>query len=220
MTVEEKGLSLRGQMRILLRAALIIVLSIASTIVSFPRVVSGGWGSNVVGGQQSEELWEVAITRHGFPFRWYSTYRYTLGGQLETETFEFHSRLFTIDTITYITVYSVIATFTLWAYRAHAKVKVSKFQFLALVVISFLICGIIIGIDDILGIKDRLEQFYWIAENTHSGMVGWFIERDESQLYQKQTILMGLVGLTALIIVSSMLIKRKLRTRLFFSVDA
>ena len=88
--------------------------------------------------------------------------------------------------------------------------KVSKFQFVALVLISVLICGIIIVIFDISGIKAELDHLYWIAENTHSGMVQTLIERTESLLYQRQTILMGLAGLTALIIVSSMLIKRKL----------
>ena len=116
MTGEEKGLSLRGYMRILLIAVLIIVLSIASTIVSFLRIATYGWQSDLVG-IPAEEFWEVAITRHGFPFGWYAIIRYTLGGQLETETFEFRSEVFIIDTIIYATVYSVIATFILWAYR-------------------------------------------------------------------------------------------------------
>lgn len=116
MTVEVKGLSLRGYMRILLIAVLIIVFSIASTIISFPRVVSSGWCSDLVG-IPPEEFWEVTIIRHGFPFGWYAIIRHTLGGQLETETFEFCSEVFIIDTIIYATVYSVIATFILWAYR-------------------------------------------------------------------------------------------------------
>jgi len=84
-------------------------------------------------------------------------------------------------------------------------VKVSKFQFVALVLISVLICGIIIVIFDISRMKAELDRLYWIAENTHSGMVQTLIERTESLLYQRQTILMGLAGLTALIIVSSIL---------------
>ena len=85
-----------------------------------------------------------------------------------------------------------------------------SYVFVALVLIGVLICGIIIVIFDISRIKAVLDQLYWVAENTHSGMVGIMIEYAESQLYQRQTILMGLAGLAALIIVSLMLIKRKL----------
>ena len=129
MTVEEKGLSLRGYMRILLIAVLIIALSIASTIVSFLRIISYGWQSDLVG-IPAEEFWEVAITQHGFPFGWYAIIRYTLGGQLETETFEFRSEVFIIDTIIYIIVYSVIATFILWGHRKgmHAKLLTKRWK--------------------------------------------------------------------------------------------
>ena len=113
MTVVEKGSSLRGHKRILLIAVLIIVLSITSTVVSFLHIRSYGWGTDVRG-LPAEELWEFAITQHGYPAGWYSIIRYTLGGQLESERFEFRPEPFIMDTVIFIIIYSLIATFILW----------------------------------------------------------------------------------------------------------
>lgn len=97
---------------LLLIAVLIVVLSITSTIVSFLRIRSYGWGTDRRG-ITPEEIKEVAITQHGFPFGWYAIIRYTSGGELESETFEFRSDAFIWNTILYIVMYSVIATFIL-----------------------------------------------------------------------------------------------------------
>jgi hypothetical protein len=86
----------------------------------------------------------------------------------------------------------------------------SRFRFVAFVLISVLICGIVITVHDLFLIKVRLDKLHWWAENSHSFMAPIMIEIVESKLYQKQMILTGLMGLTALTIVSLMLIRRKL----------
>ena len=85
-----------------------------------------------------------------------------------------------------------------------------SYVFVTLVLISVLICGIIIVIFDISRITAKLDELHWYAENSHSFMAPIMIEIVEAKLYQKQMILMSLVSLTALILVSLMLIKSKL----------
>jgi hypothetical protein len=126
MKVEEKGLSLRGYMRILLIAVLIIPLSIASTMVSFFRSVSYGWCWPDVRGTPPEELQEITIIQRGFPYGYYSIIRHTVGGQLETEKFEFHSEAFIMDIVIYIITYSVIAAFILWRHRKGTHAYISN----------------------------------------------------------------------------------------------
>jgi hypothetical protein len=70
--------------------------------------------------------------------------------------------------------------------------KVSKFRLVVLVLICALICTITVVCIDIWKIKADLDNLYWIAENTHSGMVWLFIERIESLLYQRLMLLMVL----------------------------
>jgi len=86
----------------------------------------------------------------------------------------------------------------------------SKFQFVALALISVLICGIVIAVRDVFLTMVKLDELHWVAENTPSFMAPIMIEIVESKFYQRQMILMGLVGLTILTIVGLTLIRRKL----------
>lgn len=82
--------------------------------------------------------------------------------------------------------------------------KMSKFRIAVLALICALICAIVVFCIDIWKIKAELDHLYWIAENTHSGMVGAFIERAESLLHQRlmfltilwvALIIMSLIGI-------------------------
>ncbi|UCE29149.1 MAG: hypothetical protein JSV85_07870 [Candidatus Bathyarchaeota archaeon] len=191
-------------MRILWIAVLVIVLSFASAFLSYPRVVSSGWRTRSA--SRRAEFTGEHITWHGFPFAWYSTCKYTVKGQLETETFEFYSEAFIVDTIIYLTIYSVLAASILRAYRERAKLSVSGLQFIALVSIGVLICGIIISIYRISCLEAELDRLHFIREApVIASMVDWAIEGTESWLHQEQTIVMSLIGLTALIVASSKL---------------
>ena len=78
----------------------------------------------------------------------------------------------------------------------------SKFRFAVLVLICALICTIVVFCIDIWKIKAELDHLYWIAENTHSGMVWLFIERTESLLHQR---LMLLTILGVVLIITSLI---------------
>ena len=66
---------------------------------------------------------------------------------------------------------------------------------------------------DIWKTKAELDNLYWIAENTHSGMVGFVIEEVESMLHQRVTLLAGLTFLTvSTILVMSLLILKHRQT--------
>ena len=82
-------------------------------------MVEGGWGSDVVGIPE-EEVWEVRITRHGFPYGWYAIIIYTVGGHIEEVTTEFRSEPFIVDIMIYIFLYSLMVGFILWLYRLYA----------------------------------------------------------------------------------------------------
>lgn len=88
--------------------------------------------------------------------------------------------------------------------RRNEKLKMSKFRIAVLALICALICAIVVFCIDIWKIKAELDHLYWIAENTHSGMVGAFIERAESLLHQRlmfltilwvALIIMSLIGI-------------------------
>jgi hypothetical protein len=91
-------------------------------------------------------------------------------------------------------------------------VKLSRLESVALisikVVISVLILSIVIVSYDAFWTKHSLDQICLVKESKFSYWYGPAIEEFELQLHQELTLVMGFVGLTVLIIVGLMLIKR------------
>lgn len=73
------------------------------------------------------------------------------------------------------------------------------------VVVASILCILIFAAAivcvNIWNLKSELDYLYWVAENTHSGMVGWAIEHGESMLRQKLMELTLLVGVTTTLVI-------------------
>jgi len=94
--------------------------------------------------------------------------------------------------------------------KERIRTKVSKFTIVIsvlVVVVVALVCAIASVYIDILRIRAQLDNFYWIAENTHSGGVRIAIDELEARLHQKVTVLTVLAVVATLIIASLILIK-------------
>ena len=85
--------------------------------------------------------------------------------------------------------------------------KVSKFKVVVSVLLVAMVavaCNIAFVVKVIWRLQGQLKKLYWIAENTHSGVVGWAIDFTEEALEQKLTHLKILVVAMAVLVVSLM----------------
>ena len=83
------------------------------------------------------------------------------------------------------------------------KLKMSKSRLVLLAIFIALSLSISVVCYDILRIKAKLDNLYWIAENTHSGMVSTLIGRAELMLHQRLTVLTVLVLATTILAIMS-----------------
>ena len=82
---------------------------------------------------------------------------------------------------------------------------------LLLIPLAVMVYSTIVVCIDILDLRAQLDNLYWIAENTHSGMVGYAIDRVESMLHEHMMRLAVLTILTisTILVIGLLMLKHR-----------
>jgi len=97
-----------------------------------------------------------------------------------------------IGTLLGLTFAGSVTWGSIGTYCGWKKMRVSKFKVAALMALVAIFCGITVVFIEIWKLNVQLSRLYWVAENTHSGVVGAVILSAQEQLQGRLKLLTAL----------------------------